>query len=49
MSLLSFGARSNIPSEYMLIYAPRTEAEVETIMAIVVASVKFATGTQDIR
>ncbi|KAJ5819277.1 hypothetical protein N7474_004868 [Penicillium riverlandense] len=49
MSILSFGTRSNIPSEYMLVYAPRTEAEVETVMAIVVASVKFATGEQDIR
>lgn len=34
----------------MLVYAPRTEADVEIIMAIVVASVKFATtGAQDIR
>lgn len=38
-----------MPSEYMLVYAPRTGAEVEAVMDILVASVKFATGTQDIR
>jgi hypothetical protein len=41
--------RPNIPVEYLLIYAPRTEAEIETVMQIVSAGVKFMTGREDVR
>ncbi|KAJ5081782.1 hypothetical protein NUU61_010046 [Penicillium alfredii] len=49
MSILSLGLLPGIPWEYLLIYAPRTEAEIETVMQIVAASVKFATGREDVR
>jgi hypothetical protein len=49
MSFLSLGTLPDIPSEYILIYAPRTEAEVKTVMDIVAAGVKFMTGREDVR
>jgi hypothetical protein len=49
MTYLSLGTRPDIPAEYLLIYAPRTEAEIETVMQIIAASVKFMTGREDVR
>lgn len=49
MTYLSLGTRSDIPAEYLLIYAPRTEAEIEIVMQIIAASVKFMTGREDVR
>lgn len=49
MKFLSLGTRPDIPAEYILIYAPRTEAEIETVMHIVSASIKFMTGREDVR
>ena len=49
MTFLSLGTQPNIPEEYLLIYAPRTEAEIETVMQIVSASIKFMTGREDVR
>ncbi|CAI7596895.1 unnamed protein product [Penicillium bialowiezense] len=49
MTFLSLGTRPDIPAEYILIYAPRTEAEIETVMHIVSASIKFMTGREDVR
>lgn len=49
MSILSLGTRPDIPAEYILIYAPRTEAEIATVMQIISASVVFMTGREDVR
>ncbi|CAI7661234.1 unnamed protein product [Penicillium glandicola] len=49
MTFLSLGTRPDIPAEYVLIYAPRTEAEIETVMQIVSAGVEFMTGREDVR
>lgn len=39
----------DLPPEYILIYAPRNDVEVETVMRVVAASVKFMTGREDVR
>ncbi|OQD80015.1 hypothetical protein PENANT_c040G05803 [Penicillium antarcticum] len=49
MTYLSLGTRPDIPAEYLLIYAPRTEVEIETVMQIIAAGVKFMTGREDVR
>jgi hypothetical protein len=49
MTYLSLGTRLDLPAEYLLIYAPRTEAEIETVMQIIAAGVKFMTGREDVR
>ncbi|KAJ5484045.1 hypothetical protein N7539_005841 [Penicillium diatomitis] len=49
MTFLSLGTIPNIPSEYLLIYAPRNDAEVDIVMEIISASVKFMTGREDVR
>ena len=49
MTFLSLGTLSDIPAEYLLIYAPRTEEEIATVMQIISASVKFMTGREDVR
>ena len=49
LKVLSLGTMENIPVEYLLIYAPRTEAEVETFMSILESSVKYTTGREDVR
>lgn len=49
MTYLSFGTLPDFPAEYILIYAPRTEAEIEVVMEIVSASVKFMSGREDVR
>jgi hypothetical protein len=36
-----------LPVNYLLIYAPRDEAETEVVMAVVKASIGFMTGTRD--
>ncbi|KAL2824574.1 hypothetical protein BJY01DRAFT_164658 [Aspergillus pseudoustus] len=46
---LSFGKMSALPSEYILIYAPRNEEEIEVVMGIVKASVRYVTGSSDVR
>jgi hypothetical protein len=49
MTFLSLGTLPDIPSEYLLIYAPRNDAEIEIVMEIVSASIKFMTGREDVR
>lgn len=49
MTYLSFGTLPDLPAEYILIYAPRTEAEIDVVMEIVAASVKFMSGREDVR
>lgn len=43
------GCVPNLPPEYLLIYAPRNEAEIEVVMQIIAASVKFMAGREDVR
>ncbi|KAJ5907662.1 hypothetical protein N7495_000344 [Penicillium taxi] len=49
MPFLTFGMVNNLPSEYILIYAPRNEEEIEVVMQIIAASVKFMTGRENVR
>ncbi|KAJ5133142.1 hypothetical protein N7448_001828 [Penicillium atrosanguineum] len=49
MTYLSLGTLPDLPLEYILIYAPRTEADIKTIMDIIAAGVKFMTGREDTR
>ncbi|KAF3394511.1 hypothetical protein F1880_004802 [Penicillium rolfsii] len=49
MTFLSLGTIPDIPSEYLLIYAPRNDAEIEIVMEIVSAAIKFMTGREDVR
>jgi hypothetical protein len=49
MTFLSLGTLPDIPSEYLLIYAPRNDAEIEIVIEIVSASIKFMTGREDVR
>jgi hypothetical protein len=49
MTFLSLGTIPDIPSEYLLIYAPRNDAEIKIVMEIVSASIKFMTGREDVR
>ncbi|KAJ6125736.1 hypothetical protein N7523_003356 [Penicillium sp. IBT 18751x] len=49
MAYLSLGTVPDFPSEYILIYAPRTEADIKTVMDIIAAGVKFMTGREDTR
>lgn len=49
MTFLSLGTIPDIPSEYLLIYAPRNDTEIEVVMEIVSAAVKFMTGREDVR
>ncbi|KAB8235332.1 uncharacterized protein BDW43DRAFT_269826 [Aspergillus alliaceus] len=45
-----FGGRIiSLPPEYVFIYAPRTEQEVAFVMEILVASVKYMTGSVEVR
>ncbi|KAJ5728697.1 uncharacterized protein N7483_003205 [Penicillium malachiteum] len=46
---LSLGTRPDVPVEYLLIYAPRNDAEIDTFMQILAASIKFTTGREDVR
>ena len=39
----------SLPSEYLLIYAPRTEQEAAFVMEIIDASVKHMTGSLEVR
>lgn len=38
-----------VPWEYILLYAPRDDAEIDIIMTIVRASVGFMADTRDVR
>ncbi|GLI82083.1 hypothetical protein PoHVEF18_010484 [Penicillium ochrochloron] len=49
LTFLSLGTLPDIPSEYLLIYAPRNDAEIEIVLEIVSASIKFMTGREDVR
>ncbi|KAJ5175959.1 uncharacterized protein N7482_001836 [Penicillium canariense] len=49
MTFLSLGTLPDFPAEYILIYAPRNDAEIETVMEILSASIKFMTGREDVR
>jgi hypothetical protein len=49
MTFLSLGTIPDIPSEYLLIYAPRSEAEIDIVLEIISAAVKFMTGREDVR
>jgi hypothetical protein len=49
LSLLSFGTMYDLPAEFLLIYAPRNDAEIATFMQIVEAGIKYTTGREDVR
>ncbi|KAJ5923992.1 hypothetical protein N7466_008179 [Penicillium verhagenii] len=49
LSLLSFGTKKDIPAEFLMIYAPRNDAEIRTFMQIVEAGIKYSTGREDVR
>jgi len=38
-----------LPNQYMYIYAPRNDAEIETVMGIVKASVAYMTRSEEVR
>ncbi|KAL4944960.1 hypothetical protein BDV06DRAFT_62917 [Aspergillus oleicola] len=46
---LSLGRMSHIPEEYVFIYAPRDEEEIETVMRILQASVRYVAGVEDVK
>ncbi|KAL4948054.1 hypothetical protein BDW69DRAFT_189626 [Aspergillus filifer] len=46
---MSFGRMAHIPEEYIFIYAPRDEEEIEIVMRIMQASVRYVTGLEDVR
>ena len=48
MTILTLGRMPDLPSEYVLIYAPRNETEIEIVMQVVAASVRFMTGSDAI-
>jgi hypothetical protein len=45
---LTAGKPLSLPAEYVLIYAPRTNEEVDFVMEIVAASVKYMAGVEKI-
>ncbi|KAJ5273248.1 hypothetical protein N7478_008373 [Penicillium angulare] len=49
LSLLSFGTKADMPAEYLLIYAPRNDAEIDTFIQLLEASIKYTTGREDVR
>lgn len=49
MTWLTIGTRPDIPAEYLLIYAPRNDAEIDTFMQLLEASIKYTTGREDVR
>ncbi|KAJ6090553.1 hypothetical protein N7486_009368 [Penicillium sp. IBT 16267x] len=49
LSVLSFGTMNDIPAEFLMIYAPRNDAEIATFMQIVEAGIKYTTGHEDVR
>ncbi|KAJ5651262.1 uncharacterized protein N7484_004985 [Penicillium longicatenatum] len=49
LSVLSFGTMYDLPAEFLLIYAPRNDAEIATFMQIVEAGIKYTTGREDVR
>lgn len=49
MTYLSFGTLPDLPAEYILIYAPRSEAEIDVVMEMIAASVKFMSGRENVR
>ncbi|KAG2413598.1 hypothetical protein HFD88_002787 [Aspergillus terreus] len=46
--ILTAGKPLSLPAEYVLIYAPRTNEEVDFVMEIVAASVKYMAGVEKI-
>lgn len=42
------GRIPSLPSEYVLVYAPRNEEEIKVVMGIIAASVKCMTGSKDV-
>jgi hypothetical protein len=38
-----------LPKQYIFIYAPRNDQEIEIVMRIVKASVGYMTGSKDVR
>lgn len=49
MTILSMGTKPDLPSGYILIYAPRNEMEIEIVMQVVAASVRFMTMRDDVK
>ncbi|KAL4975533.1 hypothetical protein BDW66DRAFT_137121 [Aspergillus desertorum] len=45
----TFGRLGTLPTEYLFIYAPRDEEEIDTVMRIIRASVQYVTGVRDVR
>ncbi|OJI99477.1 hypothetical protein ASPVEDRAFT_123327 [Aspergillus versicolor CBS 583.65] len=46
---VTFGRVSTIPTEYVLIYAPRDEEEIEVVIGILKAGVQYVTGLSDVK
>ncbi|KAL3474057.1 hypothetical protein BJX99DRAFT_186484 [Aspergillus californicus] len=46
---LSFGRLGVLPEEYVLVYAPRTEEEIQIVIGILAAGVKYVAGSSDVR
>ncbi|RAK99204.1 uncharacterized protein BO80DRAFT_456775 [Aspergillus ibericus CBS 121593] len=44
--VLTGGRGIDLPSEYVLIYAPRTEEEVTLVMGLIMASVRYLSGAE---
>lgn len=40
---------ASLPNQYVLVYAPRSEEELEVVMRIVRASIAYMTGSDDVR
>ncbi|KAL5041304.1 hypothetical protein BDW71DRAFT_212284 [Aspergillus fruticulosus] len=46
---VTFGRLGALPTEYLFIYAPRNEEEIQVVMRIIGASVQYVTGVRDVR
>ncbi|KAL4865161.1 hypothetical protein BDV12DRAFT_175117 [Aspergillus spectabilis] len=46
---LTFGRLPAIPQEYIFVYAPRAEVEIQIVMQIIKASVQYVTESSDVR
>ncbi|KAL4791088.1 hypothetical protein BDV19DRAFT_371195 [Aspergillus venezuelensis] len=46
---ITFGRLAVIPEEYLFVYAPRDEEEIEIVMRIMQASVRYVAGVEDVR
>lgn len=45
---LTLGRVARVPTEYMFVYAPRDEEEIQIVMGIVKAGLQYGTGLSDV-